>query len=285
MTWTYVSAPELTDGEFTQWSSLLESRIGISLAQHQKQFLQSQVSMRMRELGEEAFSSYLKRILDPKKGALEWAILVDRLVVKETHFFRHKPSFDFVFTELQDRINNGKVTSSFDVWSLGCSTGEEAYSMAMLLNESFELAKLNAYFSVTATDVSRVAISLARTAQYSTRKLEFVKPALRFKYFSECGRDRYKFDHEIKDKVCFSTANILQTSELPPLHFDIVFCQNLLVYFQQALRQRVLDDIAEKLKPGGVLVIGLGEVINWSNPLLERVGRSDVQAYVRKGSK
>ena len=95
----------------------------------------------------------------------------------------------------------------------------------------------------------------------------------------------YEFDHEVKEKVCFSTANILQTSDLPPLLFDIVFCQNLLVYFQQALRHRLLDDIAEKLKPGGVLVIGLGEVINWSNPLLDRVKRADVQAYVRKGHK
>lgn len=283
MTWTFVNAPELSDEEFKQWRGLLETRVGISLAEHQKQFLQSQVTIRMRELGEEKFSSYMKRVIDPRSGALEWSILLDRLVVKETSFFRHQPSYDYVCNELQSRINNRELDDSFDVWSLGCSTGEEAYSLAMLINESFELAKLDGFFSVNATDVSRVAISLARTAQYSARKLEFVKPALRFKYFSECGRDRYMFDHQIKDKVCFSTANILQPDEIPPLVFDVVFCQNLLVYFKQPLRKRLLDSVAKKLKPGALLVIGLGEVINWSNPLLERVGRSDVQAYICKG--
>lgn len=285
MAWTYVTAPELSDTEFFQWSDLLESRVGINLGAHQKQFLQSQVAMRMRELGETEYASYMKRVIDPRSGALEWSILLDRLVVKETSFFRHGPSFDFVCAELQCRINNGTLAEAFDVWSLGCSTGEEAYSLAMLINESYELAKLESYFSVVATDVSRVAISLARNGQYSARKLDFVKPALRFKYFSECGRDLYEFDHKSREKVCFSAANILQIDQMPALLFDVVFCQNLLIYFQQPLRKQLLDRVAEKLKPGGVLIIGLGEVINWSNPLLTRVGRTDVQAYVRKGLK
>jgi len=282
MTWTLLSAPELSDEEFRRWRGLLETRSGISLSEHQKQFLHSQVTMRMRELGEDQFSSYMKRVIDPHAGRLEWSILLDRLLVKETSFFRHQPSFDFVCGELQNRINNSSLDASFDVWSLGCSTGEEAYSLIMLINESFELAKCDRFFSVNATDVSRVAISLARSAQYSARKLEFVQPALRAKYFNECGRDQYVFDHRIKDKVCFSTANILKPEEMPPLRFDVVFCQNLLVYFKQSLRKRVLDSVVEKLKPGALLVIGLGEIINWSNPLLERVGRSDVQAYIRK---
>lgn len=284
MTWSLVNAPELSEKEFVQWRHMLERRVGIRLGDHQRQFLQSQVSMRMREVGEEDFMRYFNRVVDPQKGGLEWSILLDRLVVKETSFFRHEPSFNFVCAELQDKINNAQLSNTYDLWSLGCSTGEEAYSLAMLVNEGCELAKLNAYFSVTATDVSRVAISLARTAQYPERKLEFVTPAFRYKYFSECGRGQYQFDHELKEKVCFSTANILNDSDMPPLLFDIIFCQNLLVYFQQTLRQKLLDNVVEKLKPGGVLIIGLGEVINWSNPLVDRIARSDVQVYRRKGT-
>lgn len=262
-------------------------RLGIHLGMHQKQFLQSQVSMRMREVGEESFSRYFERVSDRQKGALEWSILLDRLVVKETSFFRHEPSYRYVSAELQGRIDNGKLADSFDVWSLGCSTGEEAYSLAMMLNEIFELAKLNSYFSVSATDVSRVAISLARMGQYSERKLDFVKQAFRYKYFTSCepvsaDHGQSQFDHEVKNKICFSVANILKKNEMPPLLFDIVYCQNLLVYFSHELRHQILDNVVEKLKPGGRLIIGLGEVINWNNPSVERVARTDVQAYVNK---
>lgn len=281
MAWSYVSAPELSEQQFFQWRKMLENRIGIRLGAHQKQFLQSQISMRMRELGEEDFTKYFKRVNDSLKGQLEWSILLDRLVVKQTSFFRHKPSMNFVCSHLQDKINEDSLNDSYDMWSLGCSTGEEPYTLGMLVNECFELARREPYFGITATDVSRVAISLARTAQFSERKLEFVPQALRYKYFSQCGRDQYVFDHEVVEKMCFSNTNILQVEEMPRLFFDVIYCQNLLVYFQQDLRKTLLNTIANKLKPGGILVLGLGEVIDWQHPEVERVTRSDVQVYQR----
>lgn len=287
MAWTYVSAPELSDAEFSQWRGLLESRIGMSLASHQKPFLQHQVAMRMRELGEHTFSTYLKRILEPRNGAKEWSTLVDRLVINETSFFRHQPSYDFVKTAFSNYVSREKPMGlnnrTFDVWSLGCSTGEEAYSLAMLFNEKLDAENTQAYFSVTATDVSREAIASARAAQYSARKIEQVEQSLVDKYFRKIDSQRHEFVHNVKEKICFSTTNILKESGMLPLKFDLVFCQNLLVYFQQALRQNLLDRVVDQLKPGGVLVIGLGEVINWSNPSVSKVARNDVQAYVRVG--
>lgn len=280
MSWSLVSEPDLSEQEFTRWKTLLEERIGIRLAAHQKKFLQNQVSKRMRELGETDFDRYFQRVDKTAEGQLEWSILVDRLVVKETSFFRHEPSLNFVCQHLQDRINNDTLDESYDVWSLGCSTGEEAYSLGMLINESFELAKREAYFGITATDVSKVAVSLARTGQYSARKLEFVPSAFRYKYFSEYNTGQFRFDHEISSRLCFISANVLRVKEMPKLQFDVIYCQNMLVYFQQVMRRKLLDAIAEKLKPGGVLVIGLGEVTNWKHPKVERVARADVQTYV-----
>lgn len=275
----YAAAPQLTEKQFAEWRDLLEQRLGIRLNPNQRQFLQSQVAMRMREVGEEDFGAYFRHISDGSEGKLEWAILLDRLVVKETSFFRHRPSLDAVCRHLQERINNSALSQSYDVWSLGCASGEEPYSLAMLINESFELARLDSQFSLTGTDVSRVAISLARAACFSERKLQFVPPALRTKYFHQRAVNQFHFEHEVSRRLCFNCANVLDLDVMPKLDFDVVYCQNLLIYFPQRLREKILDEIVEKLKPGGLLVIGLGEVINWQNPRVSRINRADVQAY------
>ncbi len=285
MTWSLTSAPDLSEQEFSNWSKLLRERVGIRLNPNQRQFLQSQVSMRMREIGEESFGDYFARVCDANNGHIEWSILLDRLVVKETSFFRHQPSLNFVCGYLQDKIVHKQLQESFEIWSLGCATGEEAYSLAMLANEALELAKEDAYFGVLGTDISRIAISVARTGQFSDRKLSFLPPPLRYKYFAERKPGVFEFDHELADKMCFACSNVLHAEEMPKLDFDTIYCQNMLVYFDPQLRHEVLDTIAKRLKPGGILVIGLGEVTDWKNKTVERVARTDVQAYVKLDNK
>lgn len=255
--------------------------MGVRLGDAQKQLFQTQVTLRMRELGETDYSSYFARLGESIEGRVEWSILIDRLVVKETSFFRHKPSFDVVCQHIQSLINNSALKDSFDIWSVGCSTGEEAYTLAMLVNETFELARVEPYFGITATDVSRFAVTMARRAIYQERKLDFVPKALRYKYFSPAEIGGYEFDHEISSRICFSCSNIIHVEDFPDIQFDVVFCQNLLVYFPQQLRQKILDAVVDKMKPGALLVIGLGEVTSWKNGKVKRLSRADVQAYVR----
>lgn len=284
MSWSLTAAPDISDDGFHQWRDMLKDKVGIQLGDHQRQFLQSQLSIRMREIGEEDFSRYFERVFDTEDGQLEWSILLDRLVIKETSFFRHMPSLNYVCEYLQGKIIDQSLTDSFDIWSLGCSTGEEAYTLAMLTNEALELAKVDAYFSLIGTDVSRVAVSVARSACYPERKIAFVPSSLRYKYFTKRDRD-YKFEHELADNICFSSANAIYTNALPNLVFDVIYCQNMLVYFEQALRHSLLDQVVKKLKPYGVLVIGLGEVTDWNNEFVERVPRTDVLAYVKRVDK
>lgn len=262
----------------------MEARIGIKLGEHQRQFLQTQVALRMREIGLEDFGEYFKHVTDGVSGKLEWSILLDRLVVKETNFFRHQPSLSFVCKHLQDKINNDSIDGSYDIWSLGCSTGEEPYSLAMLVNESYELAKRDAFFGIMASDISRVAVSIGKAGVYPERKLDFVPKALRHKYFSRSGTGKYRFDHEVSEKICFNCANVMQVQEMPRMQFDVIYCQNMLVYFRRELRHKLLDELASRLKTGGILVVGLGEVVNWNHSDVVRVMDSQVQAYQRASS-
>jgi type IV pilus assembly protein PilK len=100
-------------------------------------------------------------------GVVEWSTLIDRLVVKETSFFRHQPSFDFVRNYVNQRIADGQLADSFDVWSVGCATGEEPYTLAMIVNECFEFASLDNYWGVTGMDISMPAQTFARQGIYS----------------------------------------------------------------------------------------------------------------------
>lgn len=281
MAWTLQPTPTLEGKEFEQWRNLLEQRTGISFSSQQQAFLQTQVTMRMRELGLDDYSEYYQKLHDGIWGKAEWSLLVDRLMVKETSFFRHRHSYDSVRRELQDRIAAGTLTSSFDVWSVGCSTGEEPYSIAMLLNECFEFAQLEPYFGIFATDISMPALSKARAGVYSERKLEGLSANERQRYFKDLDDGRYKIVDKLQDRMCFSQSNVIDMASMPVEKMDVIFCQNVLIYFRRWRRREILDNLVKHLKPNGLLLIGLGEMVDWKHPQLQRLKDERVQAYQR----
>lgn len=281
MVWSLQAAPDLTDKEYEQWSKLLEERAGICLGDAQRVFLQTQITMRMRELGHTDYTQYLNRVMDGVTGMMEWATLIDRLVVKETSFFRHHPSVTYVQNYLQSQINNQKLDGPFDIWSVGCSTGEEPYTLAMMVNDTFELAKIDPYFGIIASDISRAALAIAKAGIYPQRKVELIEAPVRQRYFSSIEKNRYQISREVVDRVCFNQANVLNINEFPSIKLDVVFCQNLLIYFRKNLRHEIMDAFVDRLKPGGILVCGLGEVVDWSNPNTRRLPVEEVQVYER----
>lgn len=281
MIWSLQAAPDLTDKQFAQWSKLLEERAGICLSDQQRVFLQTQVSMRMRELGHSDYSQYYNRIVDGVSGMVEWSVLIDRLVVKETSFFRHRPSIEFVGNYLREQLDKNRVDDTFDLWSVGCSSGEEPYSLAMLMKEVFIEKQQKPYYGIIASDISRAALTIAKTGLYPFRKVELVDQHFRETYFTAQDNNRYQVISDLKEKVCFNHANVLNISELPSIKLDVIFCQNMLIYFRRWLRHEILNAFVERLKPGGILVIGLGEVVDWVHRDMKRVAADDVQAYVR----
>jgi chemotaxis protein methyltransferase CheR/type IV pilus assembly protein PilK len=235
----------------------------------------------MRELGCTDYNQYYQQVTDGLPGLVEWSVLVDRLADKETSFFRHRPSVEFVRRFLQNRINNRQLHHSFDIWSLGCASGEEPYSLAMAINDCFELAALDPYYGITATDISASVLSHARRGVYSARKLEQVSPEERQRYFTQTEDGKFEIAHKLRDRICFSHGNVLQLHTMPLVKMDVIFCQNLLVYFRRWLRRDLLNACADRLKPGGVIIIGLGEALDWEHPNMRRVASDEVQAYIR----
>lgn len=280
MVWSLQSLPELNDIEFERWGKLLEERAGIYMGDQQRVFLQTQVAMRMRELDFDSYSTYLDFVLDGISGMLEWTRLIDRLVVKETSFFRHKESIDMVVQHLAKRLVDSDDSESFELWSVGCSSGEEPYSIAMVLNDAYKWVNKDPLYGITATDISRAALSLARTGIYNERKLERLDQNYRQRYFTTLDDGKYQVVSSLRDRICFNQGNVLNISEMPVVKVDAIYCQNLLIYFKRWLRENIMNAFVERLKPGGILVIGLGEVVDWSHPKMKRISTEEVQAYV-----
>jgi len=281
--WTSQSSLQFSEDDFEKWKLLLEEKTGIHLVPQQKMFLQAQLAIRLRELGGITLDQYDLRLKDGVNGIVEWSTLTDRLVVKETSFFRHRENCDFIRKLIQQRIREGGIGDSFDLWSVGCSTGEEPYTLAMISADCFEEASLDNYWGVTGTDISMPALAYGRSGIYPKRKLDMLPGDEKQRYFEQVDEGRYQVNKKLRSRVCFAHGNVIELKKLPPVKMDLISCHNMLIYFRRWRRRKILGHLAERLKPGGVLIIGMGEIVDWEHPLLVPVEEPSVQAYRRIG--
>ena len=279
MAWAYQTLPELSDAEFQTWQTLLEERTGISFERH-KLILQTGLNQRMREIGCCDYDQYFRQICYSKGGALEWEALLKTLTVKETRFYRDEDAFECVRKYLFNHLLIDNDATSIEIWSVACSTGEEPYSLAMMANDCIEGLGVDKYFGVTATDICLSSLSEARLGTYVPRRLDTLSVAIRDRYFEETPNG-YEIAPWIRQRVCFVQANIIELGRLPIADMDIIYCQNVLIYFRRWRQQQALDDLVERLKVGGLLVIGSGEGIGWNNDQVQRLDDDAVQAYIK----
>lgn len=282
MSWSFKKFDVLPEDKFLLWEKLLESRTGIQLAKQQKVLLQTQIAIRMRELELASYDEYYEQVnQNNKTGLAEWQVLVDRLVVKETTFFRHRPSLEYVRQYFNNKIKQEAIEDSFDIWSVGCSTGEEPYSLAIMADRCLQMSAKHFYFGVTAVDVSLPALSVARKGVYGERSISFVTDDEKGAYFEPYKKNQLMVKPFLKERVCFSQANINDMTDIPLQMMDVIYCQNVLIYFRRWRRREILNQLAERLKPGGLLVIGLGEITDWQHKDMQRVHNDEVQAYIK----
>ncbi len=281
--WSLQKLPELDDDLFSKWQELLEDRIGLSLPVHRKVFLQTNLGARMREIGCASYEEYFEKVKSGTAGVIEWLILVDRLTVQETRFYRDPDGLDLVRDYVMTRPREVLEKHPLAIWSVGCSSGEEPYSLAMLLNECFNVLDIRNYFGVTGTDISKPVLEKARAGVYPPRKLVTLSDELKERYFQvDESRQAFRIAQEIKNRVCFARVNILELDLAPLSSMDIIYCQNVLIYFKKWRRTEILSQLAKKLVPGGLLVLGLGEVVDLKHPYLERIKNDKVLAFMRK---
>ncbi len=273
--------PEMDDQQFRQWMGLLEDRTGTVLPPERKSFLVTNLGLRMREIGCRNYQEYYD-MLSGVQGLKEWNVLVDRITVHETRFFRHPLSLELVHDYVTHKpLDQSAGHVSVQVWSVACSTGEEAYSLAMVIDQAFKRRGDASYFGITATDISPASLITGRKGVYPERRLKDVEPGLREEYFNQAEKNHYQVDDYLRKRICFARMNVMDIVNEPVGKMDIIYCQNLLIYFDRSTRTEIVTNMARHLLPGGLLILGSGEMLSMEHPELEQIQHPRVLAYRR----
>ncbi|WP_317931434.1 protein-glutamate O-methyltransferase CheR [Halioxenophilus sp. WMMB6] len=257
------------------WANKLERETGVQLGKLQASHLPTQISLRMRELGLQDVDGYYAWVCNHPP---EWQALLDRLLVKETHFFRNREVLQGVQRLVNQRIQDNTLGRNFDVWSLGCASGEEAYSLAAVLSDSYNLAPANHYFSVTGLDISNDALNIARSRRYHPARAALVNPSELSRYFDRSS-GQLAVKNPIANRVTFVRGNLCELNRIANMPMDVIVCLNVLIYFRRWRRRELLNQLASRLKPGGLLIIGSGEMPGWQHPRLAPYALGGAQAY------
>lgn len=269
----------LDDHHYQLWADWLERQTGVHIHDHREPFVRRALARRLAELnlgGED----YCAGLLHAGANSTESQHLVDWLLIKETTFFRHRESHEFVRQVVHRHARESAAGLNF--WSVGCATGEEAYSLALDARAGFEAAGQSANFAVIGTDISRKAVDLARRGQYPIQVLRADDRQRLAAVLEPVGSGQFRFAAAIRDRLAFFTDNLVaQRSGFFPEGVDIIFCQNLLIYFRRWRRHETLNFLARRLKPGGYLIVGPGECTDWQPAGLEKVRWPSVAAYRR----
>lgn len=260
-----VEAAILSEREFSRLSAFIHGHCGIKMPPGKRTMLEGRLRKRLRALGIDSFNTYCEYLLSPDGLSTECAHMIDAVTTNKTDFFREPGHFDYLMQAvLPEFVDRGiGIQNNLNAWSAACSTGEEAYTIAMVLNEFSEKTYPMRY-CILATDISTQVLDKARSAIYDHERVESMPIAIRKKYFlrsKDRSRNLVRIIPELRNKVKFQRLNFMDDHYRIPEKMAFIFCRNVLIYFDRATQQSVLTKLCKSLIPGGYLFTGHSETI------------------------
>jgi chemotaxis protein methyltransferase CheR len=259
-----VSGEVLTDAAFRRLGAFIQQESGIKMPDVKKTMLQSRLQKRLRVLGMSSMKDYCDWVLGPD-GGNEITHMIDVVTTNKTDFFREPGHFEFLVQKALPQLpDGGRLGHPFRLWSAGCSSGEEPYTLAMVLSE-YALSCPGFTFDVTATDLSTAILDKAKIAVYAEERIIPVPPTLRSKYLMRSRNPEkrvYRIVPELRDRVRFGQLNFLHKSWKFQNPFDVIFCRNVIIYFDRETQQTLLNRFVQNLALGGFLFLGHSETLN-----------------------
>jgi chemotaxis protein methyltransferase CheR len=259
--------PQITPELFTKFQTLIYKEAGIWLASHKTALLTGRLTRRLRLLDLASMHEYYRLISQPDQQH-ERAVMIDCITTNETHFFREPKHFEYlaqcVFPRWKEQVKEGKKARSIRIWSAGCSTGEEPYSLAMMLLKHFS-AEVGWDFEILATDISTRVLEKARSGLFPLDKAkEIPKEYLQAHMLKGMNEQEglMKVSSELHKMVRFSRVNLNSDSYPLTNTFDLIFCRNVLIYFDQDSKKKVIAGLQRHLAPAGLLFVGHSENLN-----------------------
>lgn len=246
---------EISPKQFEQISRTLYDFCGIKLNKDKHNLVKSRLTKRLYALNLACFDEYLEHV---RNDSEEFSRMVDSLTTNKTNFFREIQHFEFLDREILSKLIGR--THRLRIWSAACSSGEEPYSIAMLLHEV--LPDINRWdVKILATDISSRVLEKAKRAEYDEDNLSGVTPSMRQKYFTKTQTQKFVVADRVRNMVRFARMNLMDEWKMQG-PFDVIFCRNVMIYFDKPTQATLVNRFYNLLASGSYLFVGHSESLN-----------------------
>jgi chemotaxis protein methyltransferase CheR len=262
-----VMSAVLTDGDFHRLSRLIYSECGIKMPVQKRVMLEARLRKRLRGLGMESFREYCDYLFSQEGMAYELIPMIDVVTTNKTDFFREPRHFALLKEQVVPeliRTQGAGISRHLSVWSAGCSTGEEPYTIAIVLNE-FRKSHPAFHFSILATDISTKVLERARRGIYREERADMMPRALKERYFlksKDPARGLVRLMPGVRTQVSFRRLNFMDDDFGMRGPMDVIFCRNVIIYFDRPTQARLINRLCSHLVPGGYLFMGHSETLS-----------------------
>lgn len=274
------SPPPVTPEDFRRLCEFLYRRTGMVFTEAKRYYVERRIQERISATGATSFTSYFARLRNDFRGEAE--NLVNAFTVNKTFFYREDHQLRCLSSDLlARRVAAKRRGDALTIWSVPCSTGEEPYSIAMWLLETWP--EVDAYeIEIVGSDIDTRVLDAARVGTFGKRALMRLSPGLIDKYFLPVDENNWQIIPQLRESVRFSSVNLVDRNEMRAHgRFDVIFCRNVLIYFDDTSRRIAAENLYESLVPGGYICLGHTESMSRISPLFEVCRFSDAIVYQR----
>ncbi|WP_018126061.1 CheR family methyltransferase [Desulfovibrio oxyclinae] len=275
----------ITDAEFVELRDFIYEKSGIFVDEKRKYLFESRFRKRLGELGLSSFSDYIKFLKFDSARREEMVRLFEMVTTNETSFFRDQKQLDaFRDHVLKDVIDQQRAAKKMElnIWSAGCSSGEEPYTLSIILHEMLGLEISRWRIRISANDLSKAMIDKAREGLYPEYAFKTTPDAMRKKYFKQDG-DLWRINRDVTRMVDFKLMNLNESATLKRIpRSHIVFCRNVIIYFDESMKKRVVNSFYDNLVPGGYLMLGHSESLHKVSKTFKPIFHPGAIAYKKE---
>ena len=250
--------------DYARLCKLIYAEAGINLGEEKKTMLEGRIKRRLKALNLQSYSEYCNYLFEHAGLKEELIHLIDVVTTNKTDFFREPGHFDFLVGKALPELSERTAGRSFVIWSAGCSTGEEPYTMGIVLSE-YAASHPGFRFRILASDISNIVLSKAELGIYTNDIIAPVAPLLRRKYFMRSkkpGSEQVRVVPELRRAVEFRRLNFMDSDYGMSEKVDAIFCRNVIIYFDRATQERILQRLSNCLLPGGYMFVGHAETLH-----------------------
>ncbi len=265
-----------TQEHFLTIKDVIYNVCGITLADHKAQMVSNRIAKRIKILGLPGYDAYVEYLMDKKHRDTEIPDLVNVCTTNVTHFFRENHHFEVLKEQLKTLLQQNP-NKKIRIWSAGCSSGQEPYSMAMTVLDVRKETGMRGNIRILATDIDTTILARARQGIYGEDSLKGVSPEYRQKYLTiepGSGGAKYRVNEDVRDLVSFNHLNL--NMPLWPMKgpFQAVFCRNVLIYFDRDKQRTYVNKMAQLMEPGALLYLGHSEHYAGAHPMFVSKGHT-----------